>query len=125
MHTDDPRLNELSRLVIGCSFAVLNTLGAGFLEKIYENALVYELKKLGLNVVQQRGISIVYAGTIVGEYTVDLLIENMLLVELKAVKNLEDIHKAQCTNYLKGTGLKVCLLLNFGNPKLQIKRIAH
>jgi GxxExxY protein len=125
MHTDDPRLNELSRLVIGRSFAVLNTLGVGFLEKVYENALGYELKKLGLNVIQQRGISIVYDGTIVGEYTVDLLIENTLLVELKAVKKLEDIHKVQCINYLKGTGLKVCLLLNFGNPKLQIKRIAH
>ena len=125
MHTDDSGLNTLSRLVIGDSFTVLNTLGAGFLEKVYENALAYQLRKRGLNIAQQRGISVVYDGTIVGEYTADLLVEETLLIELKAVKDLEEPHVAQCINYLKGSGLKLCLLLNFGNPRLQIKRIAN
>ena len=125
MHTDDSRLNTLSRLVIGDSFTVLNLLGAGFLEKVYENALAHELRKRGLNVAQQRGISVVYDNVIVGEYTADLLVEDVLLVELKAVKNLDDPHVTQCINYLKGSGLKLCLLLNFGNPRLQIKRLAN
>jgi len=111
--------------VIGGSFTVLNSLGVGFLEKVYENALVHELRKRGLNVAQQRGISVVYDDTIVGEYTADILVEDILLVELKAVKDLEEPHTAQCINYLKGSGLKLCLLLNFGNPRLQIKRIAN
>lgn len=125
MHTDGSNLNTLTRLVIGDSFTVLNALGAGFLEKVYENALAHELRKRGLHVAQQRGITVVYDDVIVGEYTADLLVDDILLVELKAVKNLDEAHTAQCINYLKGSGLKICLLLNFGNPKLQIKRIAN
>jgi GxxExxY protein len=125
MRTDASKLNELSRLVIGDSFTVLNTLGAGFLEKVYENALAFELRRHGVHVAQQRGISIFYENTIVGEYIADLLIEDFLLVELKAVKDIEESRVAQCINYLKGSGLPLCLLLNFGNPKLQIKRLAN
>jgi GxxExxY protein len=125
MHIDGSDLNTLTRLVIGESFTVLNALGAGFLENAYENALAHELRKRGLQVAQQRGITVVYDNVVVGEYTADLLIQNVLIAELKAVKNLDEVHTAQCINYLKGSGLKVCLLLNFGNPKLQIKRIAN
>jgi GxxExxY protein len=125
MHADDSGLNDLSGIVIGCAFTVMNTLGTGFLEKVYENALAYELQQRGLTVFQQRGIVILYRGIIVGEYCVDLLVQDRLLVELKTAKALDDTHRAQCVNYLKGTGLKLCLLLNFGTPKLEIKRIVN
>ena len=96
---------------------------AGFLERVYENALAHELRKAGLAVAQQRGIVVIYDGIIVGEYMVDLLVEDAVIVELKAVKAVADIHCAQCMNYLRASGLHVCLLLNFGNPRLEIKRI--
>ena len=125
MHTDTNRLNQLSEAVLGCAFTVLNTLGAGFLEKVYENALAHELRKRGLAVAQQRGITITYDGTAIGEYFADLLVEETLLIELKATKALDEVHYAQCINYLKATGLRLCLLLNFGKPRLEIKRIAN
>jgi GxxExxY protein len=125
MHADSDRLNELSGHIIGCSFTVLNTLGAGFLEKVYENALALELRKAGLAVVQQRGVQVMYDGSVVGEYFTDLLVEDEIVVELKAVKALDETHRAQCINYLKATGLRLGLLLNFGMPRLEIKRVAN
>jgi GxxExxY protein len=125
MHADADRLNDLSRHVIGCAFTVLNTLGAGFLEKVYENALAIELRSVGLAVTQQSGIKVEYRGLLVGEYVVDLLVENALLVELKAAKALDETHHMQCINYLKATGLPLCLLLNFGKPRLEIKRLIN
>ena len=103
----------------------MNTLGVGFLERVYENALVHELRKRGLDVVQQHGVNVIYDGVVVGAYNVDLLVEGSLIVELKAVKALDDVHAAQCLNYLKATGLRFCLLLNFGRSRLEIQRIAH
>jgi GxxExxY protein len=125
MHTDESAVNRLTERVIGCDFQVLNTLGVGFLEKVYENALVHELRKRGLDVVQQHGATVTYDGVVVGAYNVDLLVEGSLIVELKAVKALDDVHAAQCLNYLKATGLRFCLLLNFGRSWLEIQRIAH
>src|SRR5271166_6178482 len=125
MNTDKIVANNLVEGVIGCALAVSNTLGAGFLEKIYENALAHELRKAGLSVQQQRRVAVHYDGVVVGTYVADLLVENALMVELKAVKALEAIHTAQCLNYLRATGLWLCLLLNFGNPRLQIKRLAN
>jgi GxxExxY protein len=124
-HADSERLNDLSGRVIGCAFTVLNTLGAGFLEKVYENALAFEVRAAGLSVVQQRGARVYYHDVVVGEYFVDLLVEDVLLVELKTVRALDDGHRMQCTNYLKATGLQLCLLLNFGKPRLEIKRVVH
>ncbi len=124
-HADSDRLNDLSRCVIGCAFTVLNTLGAGFLEKVYENALAFELRAAGLSVAQQSGANVYYHDQVVGEYFVDLLVEDVLLVELKTAKALDDAHQMQCINYLKATGLRLCLLLNFGRPRLEIKRVAH
>jgi GxxExxY protein len=118
MNTD-----EITEKIIGCAFTVSNVLGSGFLEKVYENALVHDLRKNGLEVKQQQAIIIKYDNVVVGEYVADLLVENQILVELKACKALEDIHFAQCINYLKATGLRICLLLNFGTPKIQVKRI--
>jgi GxxExxY protein len=116
---------ELTEKIIGCAYAVANALGNGFLEKVYENALAHELRKEGLHVEQQRAIPVYYVQVVVGEYLMDLLIEGSVLVELKAIKGIEDIHKAQCIHCLKATGLTLCLLINFGTPKVQIKRIVN
>ena len=124
-HADEDRLNDLSRRVIGCALIVLNALGAGFLEKVYENALAHELRKAGLAVVQQQGVSVMYDGIVVGEYVIDLMIEQALLVELKTTKALDDAHHAQCLNYLKASGMRLGLLLNFGKPRMEIKRVAN
>ena len=111
--------------MIGCAFTVLNTLGAGFLEKVYENSLAQELRTANLAVIQQPGVKVYYNDVVVGEYFPDLLVESMLLIELKTVAALNDIHRMQCTSYLKATGLRLCLLLNFGKSRLEIKRVAH
>jgi GxxExxY protein len=84
-----------------------------------------ELEKAGLNIQKQIPIEISYDGVIVGQYTADLLVENKILVELKAVKKLDEIHFAQCMNYLKATNLKICLLMNFGKPKVKIRRVVN
>jgi len=118
-------LNALSERIIGCAFTVANRLGSGFLEKVYENALAHELRKAGLAVAQQQGVSVIYDDVIVGESAADLLVEAAVVVELKAVRALDDVHQAQCMNYLRATGMHLCLLLNFGKPRLEIRRIVH
>src|SRR5438309_10356988 len=105
MNTDEHRLNAITEKVIGCAYRVSNTLGCGFLEKVYENALAHELRKSGLQVSQQQEIRVVYDGVEVGSYAGDLLVESRILVELKAVRDLNEVFKAQCMNYLKATGL--------------------
>jgi GxxExxY protein len=120
-HAD--KLNELSGIVTGCAFTALNTLGAGFLEKGNENALAHELRNAGLAASQQRGATIIYDGTVVGEYFVDLLVEDAVLAELKTVNALDEAHRLQCVNYLKATGRQLCQLLNLANPRLEIKRV--
>jgi GxxExxY protein len=122
MHADEAKVNRLSERVIGCAFQVMNTLGAGFLEKVHENALVHELRKTGPSVAQQHGITVKYDGIVVGQYAVDLLVEETSIVELKTIKALDRAHTAQ---YLKATGLHLCLLLNFGKSRLEIQRVAH
>ena len=123
MDTGEDRINLLSKRIIGCALTVLHALGTGFLEKVYENALVYELRKSGLVVSQQHPMVVRYDGVVVGEYTVDLLVEDIVLVELKVAKAIDEIHRAQCLNYLKATAVHLCPLLNFGKPRLEIKRI--
>jgi len=125
MNTDEEGISALTERVIGGAFRVANQLGSGFLEKVYENALAHELRKGGLAVLQQHAIAVVYDGVVVGDYVADLLVEASLMVELKCVRTLEQIHVAQCLNYLNATGLQLCLLLNFGTPRLEIKRIAR
>ena len=116
-------INQLTEKVIGCAYQVANNLGSGFLEKVYENALAHEIRKSGLNVSQQLPIKVFYDGVIVRDYFADLLVEDFLLVELKTVKQLDDVHMAQCLNYLKATGFQVCLLINFYRSKVEIKRV--
>jgi GxxExxY protein len=122
MHTDNSGINALSQRVIGCAYQVLNTLGVGFLEKVYENALVHELRKADLHVEQQHKVTVHYDNIIVGEYAIDVLVENAIIIELKAARALDSAHIAQCLNYLKATSLPMCLLLNFGKPRLEIRR---
>ena len=118
-------LDQITEKIIGCAFTVSNTLGTGFLEKVYENALAHEIRNSGLSVKQQYPIHVYYDEQLVGDYVADLFIEDCVIVELKAVKAIDEIHMAQCMNYLKATDLKVCLLLNFGKTKVQIKRIVY
>jgi GxxExxY protein len=127
MNADKRRceLDGISEKIIGCAFIVGNTLGSGFLEKVYENALAHELRKAGLTVEQQHSLKVRYDHVIVGEYVADLLVEGAILVELKAIKALDDVHFAQCLNYLKATRLQVCLLVNFGRPRVDVKRIVN
>lgn len=119
---DDERLNVLTQRIIGCAFTVSNTLGCGFLEKVYENALSHELRKNGFQARQQEPIKVFYDGLVVGEYFADILVDDAVIVELKAVKEVSDAFAAQCLNYLKATGLPLCLLLNFGKPRVEIRR---
>ncbi len=117
-------LNQITEKIIGCSYTVSNTLGCGFLEKVYENALAHELKKVGFKVFQQHEIKVFYDGVDVGKYVADLFVEDSVIVEIKAISGLADSQKAQCLNYLKATGLKVGLLINFGISRIEIKRIS-
>jgi GxxExxY protein len=118
-------MDQLTERVIGCALRVSNTLGCGFIEKVYENALAHELRKAGMKADQQHGITVYYDGVAVGEYAADLMVDGVLLVELKAVKDLDDIHLAQCLNYLRATNLRLCLLMNFGKPRLEVRRIVN
>jgi GxxExxY protein len=118
------KINDITEKIIGCAYKVMNELGCGFLEKVYENALAYEIRNLELKVEQQSKIKVFYYKIEVGFYEPDLLVEGLVVVELKTVASLENIHKAQCLNYLKATGMKICLLINFGNPKVEVKRFA-
>ena len=111
----------LTKTIIGCAFKVHNTLGAGFLEKIYENALSIELGAQGLVVKQQEPIQVHYQGRVVGNYYVDLWVEDRVLVEIKAAQALSKAHEVQLVNYLTATGVDVGLLINFG-PSVQVKR---
>jgi len=116
---------ELTGKILAGAFQVANVLGSGFLEKVYENALAHELRKAGFSVQQQKGIPVYYDGVVVGDYVADLIVENAVIVELKAIANFEKIHTAQCINYLKATHIQVCMLLNFGKPRLDYKRIVN
>jgi GxxExxY protein len=111
-------------LIIGCCFRVANELGPGFLEKVYENALAHELRKAKVKVVQQQGIEVFYDGVNVGNDEADLLVEGLVLVEVKAVQALDSAHVGQCLNDMRGTGLVTCLLVNFGRAKIQVRRLS-
>ena len=113
---------ELTKQVISAFYRVYNALGYGFLEKVYENAMAIELRDLGIKVVQQAPVNVYYSGRVVGEYYIDLLVEDRVIVELKAVRKLTDEHKAQLLNYLKATRFEVGLLLNFGTEAEIVRR---
>jgi len=112
---------DLTEKIIGCFYTVYHTLGYGFLEKVYENALTLELGRHDFIIIQQHPISVWYAGKVVGEYFADLVVNDLIILEIKAVKVLSEEHEAQLLNYLKATPYEVGLLLNFG-PKPEHKR---
>ncbi len=114
---------EITEKIIKAFYIVYKTLGYGFLEKVYRNAMAIELRKLGLEVRLEAPIVVYYEGEVVGEYFADLLVAEAVIVELKAMRHLADEHEAQLLNYLKATPYEVGLLLNFG-PKPEIKRKA-
>jgi GxxExxY protein len=116
-------LDKITEKIIGCAYRVSNNLGIGFVEKVYENAHAHEMRKDGLRVVQQHPIKVVYDVIIVGEFFVDLLVEDRVLVELKAVSELTSEHLAQALNYLRASRLPTCLLINFGKPRIQIRHL--
>ena len=122
MDTDEHGSN-LTEAVIGGAFEVANVLGGGFLEKVYERAMIQELTLRGLSVQSQMSFPVCYKGRHVGDYVADLVVEKQLLVELKCVDRFASEHLAQCVNYLKASGLRVALLINFQRPRLEWKRI--
>ena len=113
--------SDLTESVIGAFFSAYKELGSGFLESVYENALALVLRNAGLNVLQQASLVVKFRGQIIGEFRADLLIEGKLLIEVKAASQLTAAHEAQLLNYLKATGTRVGLILNFG-PRAEYKR---
>ncbi len=112
---------QLTKIIIGCAFAVHNVLGSGFLEKVYENALRIELLKHGLSVKQQQLVQVYYEGEVVGDFIADLWVEDRVIAEIKAVQKLVKAHEVQLVNYLTATGVDIGLLINFGRS-VEIKR---
>jgi GxxExxY protein len=118
-------LDSLTERVLGAIFAVSNPLGAGFLQKVYERALLRELAVRGIRAAAQASMAIRYKGQYVGEHLAGILAEDALLVDLKCVERLANIHTAQCLNYLRASGRTVCLLVNFQKPKVEWRRIVQ
>ena len=119
------RLDALVEKVIGAAYEVSNVLGAGFLEKIYERALIEELNIRGLRARPQATFPVAYKGKLIGTYAADLVMDDCLLVEVKCVEQFSNEHLAQCINYLKASGLHLALLINFRHPKVEWRRIVH
>ena len=115
------KYEELTSKIIECAFKVHKTLGFGFLENVYQNALLFELSEAGLNAEKEKRIQVLYSGQIVGDYLADILVENKVILELKSTKDLHLAHEAQLVNYLRATGMEVGLLINFGD-RVEIKR---
>lgn len=117
--------DSLTERVLGAVLEVSNTLGAGFLEKVYERALLREFELRGIRATSQASLVVTYKGRYVGEYFADLLVGDALIVELKCVERLGNERTAQCLNYLRASGRKLCILVNFQRPEVEWKRIVH
>ncbi len=113
--------NEITEKIIGAAYKVHNTLGSGFLEKVYQNSLVIEIRALGFGVEVEKPMKVHYHGEVVGNYVADIIVDGEVILEINAVKELSGIHEAQILNYLKATGIEVGLLINFGRS-VNIKR---
>jgi len=114
---------DITEKIIGCAFEVINELGSGFLESVYEKAMIIALRQKSLNVNNQYPIDVFFRDEKAGEFYADILVEGKIIVELKVVRALVPEHQAQVINYLKATGMKTGLLINFGNPKLEVRRL--
>lgn len=123
METKD--INELTRIIIGCCFDVHNQLGAGFLEKIYSNALKIKLQQKGLSFEAEKSFDVYFDGVLVGKFRCDLLVDDKVIIELKSVMGyMPKIFHNQLISYLKASRIKVGLLVNFGNTSCEIKRLS-
>ena len=114
---------DLSYKIIGLAMQVHTELGFGFLEKVYENALMVVFEESGIEAVQQVPIAVPFHGRIVGEYVADIIVENSIILELKALDRIAEIHKAQTLNYLKATSFRLALLINFGKLRMEYERL--
>lgn len=115
------KLKELTGKIIECAYKVHNNLGFGFLESVYQNALLIELKKAALQAEKEKRIQVYYDGQLIGNYIADIVVDGKVILELKSIKELHPAHEAQLVNYLKATGLEIGLLINFGES-VNIKR---
>ncbi|MEI6205533.1 MAG: GxxExxY protein [Desulfuromonadales bacterium] len=116
---------SVTKSIIGCAFEVINELGVGFLESVYEKALLLALQQKGLSAISQHPVKVIFRGECVGDFYVDIFVEEKVIVELKAVKAIAPEHQAQIINYLNATGVEVGLIINFGSPKLEYKRFTR
>ena len=113
---------DVTETIIGCAYRVYNKMGFGFLESVYEKCLLIELRKAGLDTESQKSITVYYDDEIVGEFIVDILVNDMIILELKSVRRVIKAHEVQLVNYLAATGKPVGLILNFGERKVEVKR---
>lgn len=125
IHADERRLAELTVAIVGGSFRVSNTLGCSFVEKVCENSMADELREASLAVLQQARFNIFHDEISMGEYLAEPVVAGEILVKIKTVKAIDDVHTGQCCNYVKASGLKVCLLMNFAKPKVEMKRFVR
>lgn len=127
MNTNEEKIvyPELSYQIVGMAMDIQNRLGSGFLEKVYENALMVLLSRAGIRAEQQAPVKVYFDGTVVGDYYADILVDGKVIVELKVVDKLTDIHRAQTLNYLKATGLRLAILINFGKQRLESERFVN
>jgi GxxExxY protein len=116
---------EITNNILAACFEVSKELGAGFLESVYQNALVIALREKGLTIERNHPLAVSFRGQIIGEFTADILVEDKIILELKAVTALTDVHKAEVINNLKAAAIEVGLLINFGNPKLEYQRFEN
>ena len=125
MDTNEEKIlyKDLSYKIVGLAMEAHNKLGYGFLEKVYENALMVLLRKEGIKAERQAPITVYFDGEVVGDYYADILIDNKIILELKAAVNIADTHRAQTLNYLKATGLRLAMILNFGKERLEYERL--
>lgn len=123
INTNKSLMNTNEHKIMDIVFQVHNTLGCGFLEKVYENAVCIKLNESGIRAVQQAPIKVYFEDKVVGEYFADILVEDKIVLELKCVEEISDIHRAQMINYLKATKLRLGIIINFNKPKLEYERI--
>jgi GxxExxY protein len=116
------KYQELTEKIIGCAYKVYNEMGFGFLESVYEKCLLIELEKAGIRAESQKPITVHYDGQLVGNFIADILVEGEVILELKSVRRLAEVHEVQLVNYLTATGVDVGLLINFGAIKVCVKR---
>ena len=114
---------ELSYKIIGLAMEVHRELGSGFLEKVYENALMILFEQNNIKAKQQENIKVKFRNKVIGDYIADIIVDDLIILELKCCKKIDTVHKAQLSNYLKATGKKVGIILNFGKNSLEVERV--